>query len=97
MTLSKYLILGALNGIALASPAPPNNQHPVNVAVDAVITPCPSINEPTKTLAARADILSKITGEVNSVLSALGSGIPSYVASGMLATRGRLCWVEFGN
>lgn len=84
MPLSKYLLLGVLNGIAFASPAaPPNNQHPVNIAVDAAITPCPSVNEPTKTLARRADILSKITGEVNSVLSALGSDIPAYVQSGM--------------
>jgi len=73
------LLLGTLSGIAIASPAP----VPQLIAnSDAAITPFRVVNVPTKTLEARADILSKITGEVNSVLSVLGSAIPSYVASG---------------
>jgi hypothetical protein len=82
MALSKaslLLVAGAFNGIVFASPAPLRD---FVVEADAMITPFKVINVPTKTLAARANILSEITGKVNSVISALGSDIPAYVQSG---------------
>jgi hypothetical protein len=81
MTLSKsslVLLLTALNGVAIASPAP--IPDPVAVA-EPEITPFRVLQAPTRTHE-RRDILSKLEGGVTSVLSALGSGIPSYVASG---------------
>ncbi len=46
-----------------------------------MITPYRVIYEPTKTVR-RRDILSSLANDVTSVLSALGSDVPSYVASG---------------
>src|ERR1700712_5519232 len=72
----------ALLGLASSSPAPRPNpvaeSHPE-------ITPFQVQYVPTKTLHARADILSKLEGGVNSVLSKVGSAVPSYVASGLSA------------
>jgi hypothetical protein len=82
MALSKaslLLVLTAVNGIVRASPAPLRD---FVVEADAMITPFKVINVPTKTLEVRANILSEITGKVNSVISALGSDIPAYVQSG---------------
>ncbi|KAK3108018.1 hypothetical protein LTR53_017835 [Teratosphaeriaceae sp. CCFEE 6253] len=53
------------------------------VPQDALITPSPSLNNPSRTRKLRRNILSDLEGDVNSVLSDLGSGIPSYVASGI--------------
>lgn len=47
------------------------------------ITASPSINEATRTLKLRRDILSDLKGDLGSIFSSLGSGIPSYVASGV--------------
>jgi hypothetical protein len=77
--------LFALNGHASPTPtdharpdaivaAPPANVTPFKVQVQ---------YEPTKTLHARADILSKIESGVGSVLSQIGSAVPSYVAQGI--------------
>ena len=77
-------LAAVLFGIATASPAPTAHAIP-HVTLQAPIpdvTPFMVEHHPTKTLQARADILSKITGGVGSVLSSLGSAIPSYVASG---------------
>ncbi|KAF2426209.1 hypothetical protein EJ08DRAFT_638229 [Tothia fuscella] len=82
MVLTSILILGALSSLAFASPAPVQ-ELPVEEILDANVTPFRVVNVPTKTLLARADVLSKITGGVNSVLNELGSAIPSYVASGV--------------
>lgn len=46
-----------------------------------MITPYRVIYEPTQTVR-RRDILSSLANDVTSVLSALGSDVPSYVASG---------------
>lgn len=48
-----------------------------------MITASPSDWTPTRTLKSRRGIASDLEGDVNSVLSALGSDIPSYVASGI--------------
>ena len=48
-----------------------------------LITPSPAAWDPTKTYKTRRDILSDVKGDVNSILSGLGSDIPSYVASGV--------------
>jgi len=50
---------------------------------DPTITASPSLNNPSRTRKTRRDILSDLEGDVNSVLSDLGSDIPSYVASGI--------------
>lgn len=72
--------LVAICGVVSASPAAIPN--PVAVAHPEV-TPFRVQYEPTKTLVVRGNLLSKIEGGVTSVLSALGSDIPAYVASGM--------------
>ena len=59
--------------------------HPANVAEEPpLITPAPASHNwlPTKTLKRRG-IISDITADTNSILSGLGSDIPSYVASGV--------------
>lgn len=59
--------------------------HPANVAEEPpLITPAPASPNwlPTKTLKRRG-IISDITADTNSILSGLGSDIPSYVASGV--------------
>ena len=50
----------------------------------ALITPAPATANwlPTRTLK-RRDLIDSITGDINSILSGLGSNIPSYVASGI--------------
>jgi len=67
--------------LTLCSPAPipaaaAAAEHPM-------ITPSPSEWSPTKTFNSRRGVVSDLEGDVNSVLSALGSNIPSYVASGV--------------
>ena len=59
--------------------------QPDHIAQDkALITPAPATANwlPTRTLK-RRDLIDSITGDVNSILSDLGSNIPSYVASGI--------------
>ncbi|KAE9972791.1 hypothetical protein BLS_003897 [Venturia inaequalis] len=71
-------LLATFNGIAHAIP------NPVAAAAAPQITPAELlVLRPTPTLKRRDNILSKLQGDVTSVLSALGSGIPSYVASGV--------------
>ena len=48
-----------------------------------LITPSPSSWDPTKTEKVRRGIFSDIGNEIGGILSELGSGIPSYVASGI--------------
>lgn len=49
-----------------------------------LITPSPTLHGGvTKTVKYRRGILDDLKGDVNSVLSELGSNIPSYVASGV--------------
>lgn len=80
-------LLVGLGAVVHALPAP----DPVENA-QAQITPPPyRIPQiPTRTLN-RRDILSDLEGDVKSVLGALGSDIPSYVASG---TRGAWTWAD---
>jgi hypothetical protein len=70
-------LLATFNGIANAVP------NPIAAAAPPQITPFQAELVPTRTLQARGNILSKLEGGVTSVLSALGSGIPAYVASGV--------------
>ncbi|EOD46240.1 putative protein of unknown function DUF2183 protein [Neofusicoccum parvum UCRNP2] len=84
------LLLAALDAYALAAavPAPAATgelhaaQRPIDVA-DPLITPSPVLNEATRTYLDRRDILDDIKSGVDSALTALGSNIPSYVASGV--------------
>ena len=48
-----------------------------------IITPSPATWDPTKTEKLRRGIVSDLAGDVGSILSQLGSNIPSYVASGV--------------
>jgi len=50
---------------------------------DPLITPSPAEIRPSQTWKHRRDIVSDIESDINSVLSGLGSDIPSYVASGI--------------
>jgi len=78
-----FALVAALHGIVNASPAAVPAPQPYPVAeAHPEVTPFRASQYPTRTYP-RRDILSKLEGDVNSVLSVLGSGIPSYVASGM--------------
>ncbi|KAL9002707.1 MAG: hypothetical protein Q9188_004374 [Gyalolechia gomerana] len=61
------------------------NPEPAGVAQEhPLITPSPTVPDPvTRTIHRKRDILDDLKGDVNSVLSELGSNIPSYVASGV--------------
>ena len=67
--------------IASCTPAP--KPAAAAVAKHPMITPSPSEWTPTRTLKSRRGVVSDLEGDVNSILSALGSDIPSYVASGV--------------
>lgn len=81
MTLTRFTTLFALHATfnAIASAIP----NPVAAAAPPQITPFQAELIPTKTLNARVNIVSKLEGDVTSVLSALGSNLPSWVASGV--------------
>lgn len=61
------------------------NPKPIGVGPKhPLITPSPTLPAPvTRTLRRKRGIIDDVKGEVNSVLSELGSNIPSYVASGV--------------
>lgn len=66
-------------GLAVPEPKPDaaGPEHPL-------ITPSPTLpGGVTKTVKYRRGILDDLKGNVNSVLSELGSNVPSYVASGV--------------
>jgi len=81
LNLSEILLFVTIfNDFILGSPT--SIPHAVTPQ-DPMITPYQVIYEPTKTVA-RRNILSSLASDVTSVLSALGSDIPSYIASGKL-------------
>lgn len=63
-----------------AVPAASNNILPVE---NPPITPSPSTSDATKTYKSRRGVISDVTGDIGSILSDLGSAVPSYVASGV--------------
>jgi hypothetical protein len=74
--------------LAAASPAPtanPNRDSRPNAVVprDPQITPSVVEYHPTRTYRHRRDIISDFESGVNSILSELGTAIPSWVASGI--------------
>lgn len=79
---TSVLLLAALSSFAIASPSPAPVPDPVAEA-HPEITPFRVRNAPSRTVPIqKRDILSKLESDVTSVLASLGSGIPSYVASG---------------
>lgn len=83
-----YLTLCAILPFIHASPVAP--RPAAAVPEQPLITPSPALWEPSKTYKVRRDIISgiasvasDISGPVGSILSDLGSAIPSYVASGV--------------
>ncbi|KAI4125598.1 MAG: hypothetical protein LQ347_005320 [Umbilicaria vellea] len=78
-------LLLALLPIISASPAPLEPAAVARVATpeQPLITASPAAWEATKTSKARRGIISDLEGDVSSILGALGSDIPSYVASGV--------------
>ncbi|KAL9602093.1 MAG: hypothetical protein Q9219_002089 [cf. Caloplaca sp. 3 TL-2023] len=76
-TLLAYIPLAVASAVAAPTPAVVVQRHPL-------ITPSPTLRDPvTRTVHRRRGILDDLKGDVNSVLSDLGSNIPSYVASGV--------------
>jgi len=73
------LLLASFNGIVLSSAVTPAVVTPQNP----MVTPYRVTLESTRTYE-RRNILSSLANDVTSVLAALGSDIPSYVASGKL-------------
>ncbi|KAJ5719893.1 hypothetical protein N7493_006771 [Penicillium malachiteum] len=71
-----------LISLALASPAPTafSNSHP-DIPNDPVITPSPVQRAPSQII--ERNILSDVDSDINSIVSGLGSDIPSWVASGV--------------
>ncbi|KAL9098082.1 MAG: hypothetical protein Q9163_006188, partial [Psora crenata] len=76
------IVLLALSPVTIATIGVP--KPAVILQERPLITPSPATAQwdPTKTLQRRG-IISDITGDVNSILTGLGSDIPSYVASGV--------------
>jgi hypothetical protein len=77
-----------LSVLTAASPAPTPNPNPESkpnavVPRDPQITPSVVQYHPTRTYRYRRDIFSDFESGINSILSELGSDIPSYVASGI--------------
>jgi hypothetical protein len=79
-----------LAGFVVASPVETGvpRAQPVLAAPVPSVTPFRVVNDdlPTRTKLYKRDLLGKIESGITSVLSKLGSGIPSYVASGTLRT-----------
>jgi hypothetical protein len=79
--------------LASSSPAPLPAPLPAPTAAVAelpgpeprapLITPSPVADEPTRTVGVRRDLLSDIGNGINTVLSELGSDLPSWFASGV--------------
>ncbi|KAL8295105.1 hypothetical protein RB597_008433 [Gaeumannomyces tritici] len=79
MPLSHLTVLAALASLAAASPAPLPRAEAAPL-----VTPAPTLEgQPTRTLERRVDVWGAFESGVNSVMSGLGSSIPSYVASGV--------------
>ena len=68
-----------LGSNALAAPGASDTAY----AEYPLITAAPTVKRPTKTLKSRRGVLSDLESNVKSELAALGSNIPSYVASGI--------------
>ncbi|KAK5725644.1 hypothetical protein LTR15_003834 [Elasticomyces elasticus] len=81
ISIRSLLLPASLSLLVAASPAPSLRPAAPVAPRDPLITASPSLDRPSRTLKSRRDILSDLEGDVNSVLSGLGSGIPSYVAS----------------
>ena len=85
----QLLLLAACSGIAAAVAIPAPTVLPVHVVAPApVITPAVIQFDSTRSYQ-RRNIISDIESDVGSVLTALGSDIPSYVISGMSFTVSR--------
>lgn len=72
--------------LAAASPAPVVQQVEAAIlkaARDPAVTPSPVVYDVTRTVNRPRNIISDLASDVGSVLSALGSDVPSYVASGV--------------
>lgn len=82
---ARLLQVSLLCTIAAASPAPIVQQAEAAVlqARDPAITPSPVHYDVTRTLQRPRNIISDLASDVGSILSGLGSDIPSYVASGV--------------
>ena len=77
-------LLFSLLPLTAASPKPAAvASDNVQLVERPLITPSPASWDATKTYKYRRGVLSDVTGAIDSVLSDLGSGIPSYVASGV--------------
>lgn len=75
-------VLLATIPLTLANVVRRSPSQPVEIAEQPLITPSPAQWHATRTFKKR-DVLSDIGGDINSILSGLGSNIPSYVASGV--------------
>lgn len=74
--------LTLLSPIASGAPHATESWDSGEIAIP-LATPSPTQLDATKTLILPRDILSEVASDVNSILSGLGSGIPTYVASGV--------------
>lgn len=84
MRATRYSLLTALLPVVSASAI--HRAIPANAVQgqeQPLITPSPSLWDPTKTDKVRRGIISDIGNDIGGVLSELGSNIPSYVASGV--------------
>lgn len=89
------LLIALLDAYALAAAVPEPTRYAVRhgtkpqdhqaplAAPDPAITPSPALTYPTRTRMHRRNIIDDVKSDVKSVLTQLGSDIPSYVADGM--------------
>ncbi|KAL8948918.1 MAG: hypothetical protein Q9222_004936 [Ikaeria aurantiellina] len=77
ITLFTFLSLASAFAVPDPQPAAVDIEHPL-------ITPSPTLRDGvTRTLKLRRNIIDDVKGDIDSIFSDLGSGIPSYVASGV--------------
>ncbi|KAL1385185.1 hypothetical protein HDK64DRAFT_24742 [Phyllosticta capitalensis] len=89
------LLIALLDAYALAAAVPEPTRYAVRhgtkpqdhqaplAAPDPAITPSPALTYPTRTRMHRRNIIDDVKSDVKSVLTQLGSDIPSYVADGV--------------
>ncbi|KAI9869185.1 MAG: hypothetical protein M1830_005456, partial [Pleopsidium flavum] len=73
-------LLPLISASPTAAPVAVDNIPPVEKPI---VTPSPAVSDATKTYKSRRGVISDVAGDIDSILSGLGSAIPSYVASGV--------------
>ena len=75
-----HFLIAVIAFLPFISDSPAPTRPVYAVAEKPIITPSP---DPTRTYNERRDIISELGSDIDSLLSGLGSAIPSYIVSGV--------------